>query len=141
MFTTGWVFLLDDIYSCGQWHFGGWFLFFPISRRENLPRIKDPKSDHNLAFSLQDDVLELVEQLSMSPCFICLCVGNTDGRQNQDIFRNCGKFLLVPLLLSGILCLSRGDVHLAVHELWAGRTECSTVHTKVEGHRGRRGHS
>lgn len=86
------------------------FLFFPISRREKLPRIKDPKSDHNLAFSLQDDVLELLEQLSLSPCFICLCVGNTDGRQNQDIFRNCGKFLCWSLYCSQESCASPGEM-------------------------------
>lgn len=64
VFTAGRVFLLGDIYSCGQGHSGGWFLFlfFPISRREKLLRTKDHKTDHNLAFSLQDNVLELLEQ-------------------------------------------------------------------------------
>lgn len=69
VFAVGGVFLPDDIYSCGQWHSGSWFVlcFFPISRNENFQGIKNQKSDHiNLAFSLQDNLLGLLEQLCIS---------------------------------------------------------------------------
>lgn len=69
--TAGGAFLPDDIYLDVQWHSGGCFLFcfvlFRISfQGEKLLRIKKQKSDHtDLTFFLQDNLLGLLEQLSI----------------------------------------------------------------------------
>lgn len=109
---------------------GAGFCLFLISRREKLLRIKQRKFDHiDLALVLQDGLLGLLEQVSVSP-WVCVYGWETltEGKQHAGRCKDFGKFPQVQCCSQGSCILPGRTLFPRGAQSWGGRTEQLSPH-------------